>query len=422
MPLWEEIKRKRFQILAKKPFLSTGIFTIIICLITKIFVQLSFSQFIGMLVIIGAIFEGLTYIFIKETKDKMESIIYIMDRIKNKDLSQTVDLSQFEELEAVSMSFNSMVDDLKSILGSLKSISVQLVNASDMLNTNSAKINESMDDMVATVDDIAQGASEQAIEAEKGVQLVMSLSEQINAVFENSNNVAKESQNMKQLSANGLNAVETLKAANTQSAEMADKVFKFIQSFVKKCENIGEFVVAINNIAEQTNLLALNAAIEAARAGEAGRGFAVVADEVRKLADDSKKATEEVEQIMQDILKEAQNASSMAGIIESVMEEQDQAVNHTAQAFNVIADSIQNIIQRINDANQSIAMMEKNKNEVIEAIQNISAVSQESAAASEEVAATVQEQKNLIQELADSSRNLNELALQLRQYMDIYKL
>jgi len=422
MGIWNEIRQKRFQILAKKPFLSTGIFALIICIITKIFVQLSFIQFIGVLIIIGGVFEGLTYILVKETKNKMESIIYIMDRIKNKDLSHSVDLSQFEGSEAVSMSFNNMIDDLKSILGSLKSISLQLVNASDMLNNNSAKINESMDDMVATIDDIARGASEQAVEAEKGVQLIMNLSEQINAVFENSNNIAKDSQTMKELSASGLEAVETLKDANAQSSEMANKVFEFIQSFVKKCENIGQFVIAINTIAEQTNLLALNAAIEAARAGEAGKGFAVVADEVRKLADDSKKATEQVEQIMQDILKEAENATSMTNIIESVMEGQNQAVNNTAQAFNVIANNIENIIQRLNDANQFIAAMEKNKNEVIEAIQNISAVSEEAAAASQEVAATVQEQRNFIQELANSSRNLNELALELRKYMDVYKL
>jgi len=422
MELWKDIKEKRFQILAQKPFLSAGIFALILCIITKLITNLSTLQFIGVFIIIGAAFEGLTYILIKETKNKLESVVYVMDRIKNKDLSQTIDLSKFKGLEAVSSSFNNLIEDLKSIMGSLKAISLQLVNASDMLNTHSEKINESMDQMAATVDDIARGASEQAVEAEKGVNLVMSLSEQINAVYEHSNSVARDSEKMKVLSSEGLQAVETLKKANKQSAEMADNIFKVITSFAKKCQNIGEFVVTINTIAEQTNLLALNAAIEAARAGEAGRGFAVVADEVRKLADDSKKATDQVEYIMEDILKEAENASSMADIIEAVMKQQDDAVNHTAQTFNIIANNIENIIERINNVNESIAVMEENKNEVIQAIQNISAVSEEAAAASQEVAATAQEQKNFISEMAASSRNLNELALKLRQYMDVYRI
>lgn len=214
----------------------------------------------------------------------------------------------------------------------------------------------------------------------------------------------------------------TLRSANAKSAQTADEVFRFIESFVEKSKSIGEFVATINNIAEQTNLLALNAAIEAARAGDAGRGFAVVADEVRKLADNSKRATEQVEEIMEGIIDEADNASSMMNTMGEVVWHQTEAVENTTASFNTIAKNIEDIINRIRDVSNSIAIMERDKNEVTSAIENISSVSEEAAAASQEVAATTQDQKNYIAEMAASSKNLNDLSRELRRYVEVYRV
>ena len=422
MEFINEFIRKRLRFLITKPYLSAGLFTLIFSLIMMLVLGLKFYQFVVIFLLMGIATEIITYIMVTEASEKLQSVAYIMQRIKNKDLNQSLDLAEFEGLESVSMGFNNMVDDLRSIMGSLKTISLELVQASDMLNTNSRKINATMDDMTKTMDDIAHGASEQASEAERGVNLITSLSEQIDLLFENASGVARDSENMRGLNTQGLKAVETLKTANAESARTAGEVFQFINSFVEKSRSIGDFVTTINHIAEQTNLLALNAAIEAARAGDAGRGFVVVADEVRKLADNSKQATEQVEEIMNGILKEADNASSMVSIMGGVVERQTEAVNNTNNAFNVIADSIENIINRINDVSDSIAIMEKDKNEVTSAIQNISAVSEESAAASQEIAATTQEQMNFIAEMAASSKNLNQLALELRKYIEVYRV
>lgn len=422
MELIDQLIKKRLGFLVNKPFLASGLFTLVFSLIIMLVLRLNFFQFLVITVLMALAIETITYILVKDASEKLESVVYIMQRIKNKDLNQSLDLTQFAGLEAVSMGFNNMVDDLRSIIGSLKTISLELVQASDMLNTNSEKISTTMDDMTNTMDDIAHGASEQASEAEKGVNLITSLSEQIDLLFDNATGVARDSENMRGLNSQGLKAVETLKAANKESARTAGEVFQFINSFVEKSKNIETFVTTINNIAEQTNLLALNAAIEAARAGDAGRGFAVVADEVRKLADNSKQATEQVEEIMDGILKEADNASSMVDIMGGVVDRQTEAVDNTTNTFNIIADSIENIINRINDVSNSIAVMEKDKNEVTSAIQNISAVSEEAAAASQEIAATTQEQKNFIAEMAASSRNLNQLSLELRRYVEVYRV
>lgn len=422
MELVNEFIGKRLKFLINKPFLSSGLFTLIISLLIKLILGLKFFEFIIVAVLIAIALEGMTYILVNDASKKLESVAYIMQRIKNKDLNQSLDLADFEGLESVSMGFNNMVEDLRSIMGSLKALSLELVQASDMLNTNSEKINMTMDDMTNTMDDIANGASEQASEAEKGVSLITSLSHQIDLVFENATSVAKDSERMRELNAEGIKAVETLSAANEESAQTTQEMFHFINSFVEQSRSIGEFVNTINTIAEQTNLLALNAAIEAARAGDAGRGFAVVADEVRKLADNSKQATEQVEEIMEGIIKEADNAASMMDNMGGVVGRQTKAVDNTTDTFNVIAENTENIINRINEVSQSMALMEKDKNEVTNAIQNISAVSEEAAAASQEIAATTQEQKNFIAEMAASSRNLNQLSLELRRYVEVYRV
>lgn len=422
MDVMNQFIRKRLRFLITKPYLSAGLYGLVFSLIIMLVLGLKFYQFVVIFLLMTTATLMMTHVLVTETSQKLESVSYIMQRIKNKDLNQSLDLNEFEGLESISMGFNNMIDDLRSIMGSFKTISLELVQASDMLNSNSGKINTTMDEMTNTMDDIAHGASEQASEAEKGVNLITNLSEQIDLLFENARKVAKDSESMRSLNSEGLQAVNTLKEANEESAKTADQVLQFINSFVEKTQNIGEFVTAINHIAEQTNLLALNAAIEAARAGDAGKGFAVVADEVRNLADNSKQATEQVEEIMEGIIKEADNASSMVNIMDKVVQRQTEAVDNTNNSFNVIADNIDNIIERINDVSNSIALMEKDKNEVTSSIQNISAVSEEAAAASQEIAATTQEQKNFISEMADSSSNLNKLALELRRYVDVYRV
>ena len=112
----------------------------------------------------------------------------------------------------------------------------------------------------------------------------------------------------------------------------------------------------------------------------------------------------------------------MMDTMDEVVSEQTNAVDNTAKTFNVIATNIENIINRINDISESIAIMEKDKDDVTYAMQNISAVSEEAAASSQEIAAATQEQKNSIVKMVASSRNLNQLSLELRKHVEVYKV
>jgi methyl-accepting chemotaxis protein len=366
---------------------------------------------------------GLTAILVNANNNRIRSMSYMMDRIKNKDLDeQVLNLAEVEGLEDVSASLKEMIIDMRGIMLSFNDISKQLLETSDMFNSNYEKVNTSIDDISITMNEIARGASEQASEAEKGVNMIMSLSEQINNVSEHSSNVAESSKDMIVLNSRGITAINSLKEANEESSDTTNKISKFMRSFIGKSKEIGEFVTTINTIATQTNLLALNAAIEAARAGEAGLGFAVVADEVRKLADNSKKATDQIESIMEGIIREADHATEILDRTSSVMELQSQAVDNTIKTFQMIADGMDVISNRIDQVVEATKVMDESKNNAITAIQNISAVSEEAAASSQEVAASTQEQREIILSMTNSAKELNTLSQELRKYVERYKL
>ncbi|NMA95808.1 MAG: hypothetical protein GX974_07190 [Clostridiales bacterium] len=414
---------KRFiSLLLIKPQITAGIIALIVSILAKLVANLTgFQFFIAFLFQLIAI-EGLVYIVSKSATDRINSIVYMTDRIRRKDLNHTIEVSEFDGLEAVSSSLNSMITDLKSIMRSLKDLSNRLVSSSDLLNQNSGKLNNAIDDIAATTDEIARGASEQASEAEKGVELITNLSDQISNVHNQALIVGESSEHMKSLSSNGVKTLEILKKVSSHTEEVSDEVLGFIYGFTDKINNIGEFVSSINTIAEQTNLLALNAAIEAARAGDAGRGFAVVADEIRILADNSKKATEEIEYLVEDIMIDASTATTVVKALDNVVDDQSNAVDNTSEIFHQIANSIELIIDQIDQTIEAVDIIEKDKNNAIDAIQNISAVSQESAAASQEVAASTSTQKDFIEEMLSTTKILNRLALEFKQYTDIYKI
>jgi methyl-accepting chemotaxis protein len=345
-----------------------------------------------------------------------------MKKAENGDFSAHVKVKSKDEVGLLANSYNSMLEKLIPLIKKINNISLTLNESAELLATTSQNTSHSTKEVSETVHEIAKGASEQAGDAEKGAQLINGLSTKMEEVVSISSQMKSATQTAEVLNKDGLNTIMLLRTKSNENAEIATNVGDKIYSLNNKSEKIGRIIETITAISEQTNLLALNAAIEAARAGDAGRGFAVVAEEVRKLAEQSANASKEIQALVIDIQSEAHNAAQAMDSVKQSVVEQDKAVDSTEEVFNKIAASINNIVEQTTTIDGALTEMNRSKDEAVQAIENISAVSEETAAASEQVSAATQEMADGVQAVTDSAKELNEAALELKDAIQIFKI
>jgi methyl-accepting chemotaxis protein len=207
--------------------------------------------------------------------------------------------------------------------------------------------------------------------------------------------------------------MDGIKEASSESSQV-------IMELDGKSKQIGEIVNLITNIADQTNLLALNAAIEAARAGEHGRGFAVVADEVRKLAEDSGNAAKQIAGLIHEIQEGTSNAVTS-------MQQGSEEVSTGAEALNEAASVIEKVVSAgdliasmVQDIAAAAEQQSASIEEVTSSVEEVAAVSEETAASTEETTAAVQEQTASMQELANSADKLADIAREMKDVIDAF--
>lgn len=345
-----------------------------------------------------------------------------MNKIKQGDFSVLIASKDYGILGPVASTINVILSDVKKLIDGFFQLSLAINSSSYTMKTVSKNASDAIQLISRTTDDISKGATNQAEEAQNGVLAVEKLAGQINSVYQSSNDIILETEKITQVNTAGVDAVKSLKEKTEMNYSASEKIFSVIEKLVQTVQQITSFTDSIETITEQTNLLALNAAIEAARAGEAGRGFAVVADEVRKLADQSRLSNMQITNLVESISEDSKMAVSVMDDLRKASEEQNLSVEKTGKAFEDIADAIYAIVNKFKSVNDSVNKMQQDKDEVIRAIEHISSVSQETAAASQEMSATTESQMKAFDELREASDSLGQLVITLDEKLKNYKL
>lgn len=216
--------------------------------------------------------------------------------------------------------------------------------------------------------------------------------------------------------------MESLASQSDNTSSATKQVTADIIDLQEKSKSIEQFTVIINDIANRTNLLALNASIEAARSGEAGKGFSVVAEEIKKLAQSSLEAAGEIHKVVDAITVQTETTVKTTAEAEKEVARQVQNVEQAKQTFQQMEKSVEQLLQKISNIVNHVDSMNSVRQSMLEFIENISALYEETAASSTVVNESVIDQKKQIEKLTESTKELEKWADELQQAIQKFKI
>ncbi|KLU64794.1 methyl-accepting chemotaxis protein McpC [Desulfosporosinus acididurans] len=326
------------------------------------------------------------------------------------------------ELGVLGRSLKTMTENLRNTVSEVHQSSSQLVASAQELSTSTDESSSSVEQVARAIEEMAGGASHQAESSQQIVEMVNQIVRAVDHVNDMINKTVDDASLAKASIDEGMRAVSNQTIKMKENLEVSRQVALAIDHLAQQSQEVGAILSTISNIAEQTNLLALNAAIEAARAGEHGRGFAVVADEVRKLAEGSRKATEEIAEIVGNIQSRAQEASEQMNKAKTVVEAQEQAVDYTNHSFESISEIVRSMGEQMENVKNSSEQIGCHVSDISESIESIVSVAQENAAGAEEVSASTEELSAATEQIAAAARTLVILGEDLDKAVAIFKL
>lgn len=337
------------------------------------------------------------------------------------DLTVSIVAATKDEFGDLADSFNKMIRNISELMESVTLSSDTVLETSTNLADMSSEVTLAMGEVARSIEEVSRGTVSQAQDAQEGAIGMESLANKLDTISGNSKEMDEISKNTKLLSSRGLSMVDTLIEKSNETRVSTNEVNSMVADMYESTKQISAISDTLTNITTQTNLLSLNASIESARAGEAGRGFSVVAGEIRKLAEQSNAFTEEIKTIIENIQMKSATAAEAIQSTKSIVEEQDLAVGQTKEIFSEILSAIEAMIIKVDEIDKSIAVTNENKTILVSSIENISAVSQQTASASEEVTASTEEVTATMEEFNRYSSELKKLANQLEDQIRKFK-
>ncbi|WP_443690015.1 methyl-accepting chemotaxis protein [Paenibacillus silviterrae] len=327
-----------------------------------------------------------------------------------------------DEIGQLGHSFNQMMEKITQLVQQTNRSAREVLETAGELSDASKKTATSAREIAVATEEIASGASSLAVESERGNELTHHIGIQMKNVVQSNVEMGTSASTVQKSSEQGIEYMSELINKTNATEAMTRSMVEKVDNLKESTRSIVKILDVLGNITKQTNILSLNATIEAARAGAAGKGFMVVADEIRKLADQSRQSIAIVGQIIETIQREIDETVNVLSQAYPIFQEQILSVKEADTIFKEVQTHMGGFIQQLSEVTESISQLDASQNVLSDAMANVSAVAQQSSATSEEVASLSSEQMSISNGLVKLSDKLEELSNSLQDSLSKFQV
>jgi methyl-accepting chemotaxis protein len=342
--------------------------------------------------------------------------------ISEGDLTHEIEVKGKDEIAELAVSFKNMTDNLKEIITQVDMNTEQVAAAAEELTASSDETTIATKQVAYSIQQVASGAESQTIGIDKTVSTMNEISQGMETMTTNFIQVNALTQQAVKHAEEGGESVQHTVAQMNEIHRQVESSDVIIKSLYDRSKQVNEIIGVISDISNQTNLLALNAAIEAARAGEQGKGFAVVADEVRKLADQSQSSASKIAELIQAIQEDTEKSVETMQLATKSVQDGILVSNKTIEKFDEILNGVRVMAPQIEEVSQIAEQITAEIKNVTDTSYELSEIAKENASSSENVAASTEEQLASLEEVSLSAKSLSEMAENLQELVRKFKI
>ena len=331
-------------------------------------------------------------------------------------------LAKRNELGDMARAVQTVQNEIKDVVAQVLATSETLLGTSRQMDDSAKNTASTAQDISMAVDGIAEGATSQAEEVDTATHNIVEIGNEISAIAEKAANLDEASTQMKQASQTASENVSLLTQYSRDMVGAIESINQQVLATNTSAQDIRQAVLAISNIASQTNLLSLNASIEAARAGEQGKGFAVVASEISNLAAQSNASSKEIEGIVTKLAQESEKSVEVMNHVREMIDTQQKMLSDTAAQFFKVDEGIDLSRTEAQAIRERSTACNDSKEGIVDGMANLSAISEENAASTQETTASMEMLSHTIDSLAEESQTVHDLVNQLQEKMSFWKV